>query len=220
MKKIGLILAVILVLGLSALNLKDMFSGIGKLPGGEKAKVVLDTMSGYDTAYAAVSSDITITVTCRYLSLTVAPSTWTIGVIDPGYVSYSSVTPGAIVVTNNGNATETFGLMVQNDGDDWTLDTTPPPGTDEVSLWGLFQTTAPIVDGDFINGTGATGDSITLTPNVPATTTRFSNAAGNGVAVPNTEARNLWLKLQAPADQAASRPLQTIVVRVTATSPI
>jgi len=156
-------------------------------------------------AQSASFGTITITVTCRYLSISISPGTYAFGIVNPSSINVSQ---GSNTVKNTGNAPETFAIKGANTAN-WTLQNNP--GTDQFELRAIFNSTMP-ASGDF-----GEEDRLT-TSSQPSTDTRF---AGNetGVSVENGSERHLWFRFSAPTGLSGPHPQQSIEVTVTAQAP-
>ena len=159
------------------------------------------------SAYAAQTADIQVTVTIRYLSVSVSPASYAFGIVDAG--SYT-IANSAIVVENDGNDTEDFRLQVTGNTGPWTvLELAGAPGNEEYKLMGLFNANQPIA-GNYTDN----ADAIYSSGTKDCGSTYFSGTQdGDDVAALGTV--NLWLRFGAPGTTAV-RTMQTITVQVTA----
>ena len=163
--------------------------------------------------YAAATADITVTVMIRSLSVVITSgSPWAIGTINAGI---PNVITTAIVVTNNGNAAETYQLKLTNPGT-WeaVLTDLTHGAAEKYQLGAIFQTTstAAPVEVDFVDT-----DDFVSTGYVTCSATVYAKATGSGVAVAAGGARDLWLYFHAPESTSVTTS-QTITITVNATA--
>lgn len=160
-------------------------------------------------ADAADTADITVTVTCRSLGVTVNPATWALGVVE---VDSSAVKGAAIVVTNTGNASETYQLKLTNSASWTAVQTDAALAAEKYQLGAIFQTTstAAPVEVDYVDS-----EDFVSTGYVSCTATVFAKTTGSGVNVAAAGARDLWLYFHAPPSTAATGE-QSITVTVKA----
>ena len=164
-----------------------------------------------EVIYAATqTADITVTVTCRKLSVSVSPSSYAFGNVNEGV---GTVATSAITVTNDGNATETFQLMLA-DPAGWTGDLTGTPAEDHYKLGGVIRATtdAAPVAGDFTDS-----EDYISTSYVSASSTVFAKTGdtSNGASVAAAAARKLWFYFFAPSYSTVGTE-QSITVTVKA----
>jgi len=134
------------------------------------------------------------------LSISVSPSTWGVGTVDKGTVQINT-SGNKINVTNNGNVAETFTLQIydEDDRDEWTHSSLKTgAGNNIYVLSGTFCATADSPTQTSFNETDS--EDVLTTTQQTATSTKFAYAGGsaNAVAVPLSEQRSLWLRLDMP----------------------
>ena len=164
-------------------------------------------LSMADIVYAAQTADITVTVTCRSLGVTITgdPVTWALGFVE---VDSEVVKSAAIVVTNSGNASETYQLML-TDPTNWAaVQTDAALAAEKYQLGAIFQTTATgaPVAADYVDS-----DDFVSTTYVTCTATKFAKTTGSGVNVPASGALDLWLYFHAPPSTAETGSKSIIV---------
>jgi hypothetical protein len=162
-----------------------------------------NTVSSPDTTNAPQILVVTLTVNAPALSISVSPTSWAVGIVATG-TNRISTPDSKISVTNDGNVTETFTLQIssqdnQSPPTNWTASASSAGAGDKVYvLSGIFcaQTDAPVA-GSF-NQT--IYNDVLTTNEVDATSNMFAYAEGttNGVAVPETVGRSLWLRFDSP----------------------
>ncbi|MEW6102900.1 MAG: hypothetical protein AB1630_03630, partial [bacterium] len=135
-------------------------------------------------AQCASFGTITLTVTCRYLSISISPDTYSFGIVDTNSTVTST---GSNTVKNDGNAPETFWLSGANTAN-WTLQNAP--GINQFSLYAIFNSTQP-ANNDF-----GSDDNLT-TSSQASTVSRFAGGE-NGVSVSNNSERHCWFRFAAP----------------------
>ena len=168
-------------------------------------------LSMADTVYAAQTADITVTVTCRMLSVGVSPGSYAFGAVNEGS---DTVASSAITVTNNGNVAETYQVKLTAVAG-WTAVQTGTPGANQYMLSAVFHTTGtPPIAGDF-----ADNDALS-TSYATSSDTAFAQddtppETGAGVAATNT--RSLWFKFYAPSSTTVGTE-QSITVTINATA--
>jgi hypothetical protein len=164
-----------------------------------------------DLADAAQTADITVTVTCRMLSVGVSPTSYAFGTVNEGS---NTLATSSITVTNNGNATETYQIKLTAVAG-WTAIQTGTPTTDQYMLSAIFHDTgtAPIVgdfaDNDALSTTYATSSVTVFAQDVTPPQT--------GVSVAAAATRNLWFKFYAPSATTVGTQ-QSITVTINATA--
>lgn len=149
-----------------------------------------------DLADAAETADITVTVTCRSLGVTVSPSSWALGLVE---ANSEAVKSAAIVVTNSGNASETYQLKL-TDPTVWAaVQTDAALAAEKYQLGAIFQTTATAapVAVDYVDSA-----DFVSTAYVTCTASVFAKTTGNGVNVAASGALDLWLYFRAPVSTA------------------
>jgi len=151
-----------------------------------------------DLADAADTANITVTVTCRSLSVTITgdPVTWALSLVEP---DSETVKSAAIVVTNSGNASETYQLKL-TDPTVWAaVQTDAALAAEKYQLGAIFQTTATAapVANDYVDSA-----DFVSTVYVTCTATVFAKTTGNGLNVAASGARDLWLYFRAPVSTA------------------
>lgn len=166
-----------------------------------------------DLADAAATADITVTVTCRSLGVTVTgdPVTWALGLVE---ADSEVVKSAAIVVTNSGNASETYELKLTNPSVWTAVQTDAALAAEKYQLGAIFQTTATAapVAVDYVDSA-----DFVSTGYVACTASVFAKATGNGLNVATSGARDLWLYFHAPPSTAETGQ-QSIIVTVKATA--
>lgn len=158
-----------------------------------------------DLADAADTADITVTVTCRSLGVTVNPTDWTIGFVE---ADSEAVKSAAIVVTNSGNASETYQLKL-TDPTVWNaVQTDAALAAEKYQLGAIFQTTATAapVAADYVDSADFVSTSY-----VTCTTTVFAKTIGSGVNVAASGLRDLWLYFHAPPSTAETAQKSILV---------
>jgi len=164
-----------------------------------------------DLVSAASTADITVTVTCRKLSVGVTPSSYAFGLVD---VISETVATTSIGVSNDGNVSEDFKLKL-TDPVGWTALQAGTPGTDQYILGAIFMTAAPVA-ADYIDS-----EDMLSTDYAEASTTVFAKntvepEGEKGYSVLASEARKLWFYFYAPALTTVGTE-QSITVTVEAT---
>jgi hypothetical protein len=162
-----------------------------------------------DLADAADTADITVTVTCRVLGVTVSPATWALGLVE---VNSEAVKSAAIVVTNSGNASETYQLKLTDPLVWAAVQTDATLAAEKYQLGAIFQTTATAapVAVDYVDS----ADFVSTTY-VTCTAAIFAKTIGSGVNVPASGLLDLWLYFRAPPSTAETAQ-KSIVVTVKA----
>jgi len=168
-------------------------------------------LSMADIVYAAQTADITVTVTCRSLGVTITgdPVTWALGFVE---VDSEVVKSAAIVVTNSGNASETYQLML-TDPTNWAaVQTDAALAAEKYQLGAIFQTTATgaPVAADYVDSFDFVSTGYVSCTTV-ATTGVFAKTTGDGVNVAASGARDLWLYFHAPPSTAETGSKSIIV---------
>ena len=172
------------------------------------------------------TADISITVTIQRLSVLVAGTPVAFGIITPGSEPVS--TP-KVVVTNDGNVTETYGLKLAYAGPLMigTVETppwTPAQSTDKFVLQALFtgddDPTSPAA-GDFGADPVPANDDVVTTVDHLASVTDFGFAppgsTATGAGVPVAGLRDLYFKYSAPSpDTVTGGAAQSITVTISA----
>jgi len=150
-------------------------------------------------------------ITNIVLSISINPKLWDIG---SAKVNSIVTMPKAnkIVVTNNGNITETFTLALMNPPG-WTAANVPARDTYAIS--GLFcAATAVPTENNFNKDSTLYEDVISTTPK-KATKTIFgyNNSVTNGASVPKGQGRALYLQFQSPTltDEQEEKNISIIV---------
>jgi len=162
-----------------------------------------------DLVSAADTADITVTVTCRSLGVTVDTATWPIGFVE---ANSEVVKAATIVVTNTGNASETYQLKLI-DPTVWNaVQTDAALAAEKYQLGAIFQTTATAapVAVDYVDSADFVSTSY-----VACTATVFAKTIGSGVNVAASGLRDLWLYFRAPPSTAETAA-KSIVVTVKA----
>ncbi len=169
---------------------------------------IFTSRAPYDV-YAASSGNVTVTVTIENVSVSLSGTSWDIGTIAAGQTVQMSEASD-ITVTNNGNVTESFTLMLSNPPG-WTAGSNA--GADVYVMKGLFvgATDAPAPT-DF----GA-NDVITTTSQT-ASPTVFGAFSSTGNSVPASSSADLWLQFTAPTSTTVVTS-QSIVITIGATVP-
>ena len=168
-------------------------------------------LSMADTGYAAQTADITVTVTCRMLSVSVSPSSYAFGTVNEGS---DTVSTSSITVTNNGNAAETYQIKLTAVSG-WTAVQTGTPGADEYMLSAIFHTTGtPPIVGDFADNDALSTSYGTCSATVFA---QDDTPPETGASVSATDTRNLWFKFYAPSSTTVGTE-QSITVTINATA--
>lgn len=163
-------------------------------------------------ANAADTANITVTVTCRKLSVGVSPGSYAFGTVNE---ASNTIATSSITVTNDGNGAETYQIKLTAVAG-WTAIQTGTPTTDQYMLSAIFHTTtpaAPIVgdfaDNDALSTTYATSSVTVLAQDTTPTETGLSVAA--------LATRNLWFKFYAPSTTTVGTE-QSITVTINATA--
>jgi len=169
--------------------------------------VMMGVMLLGGVAYGAQSADITITVTCQVLSVSVSPNAYDFGVVIPGAITNSA---SAITVTNDGNVNEKYGLQA-TDTANWSL-VSGVPSTDQFRLLAKFASTRPATY-DY----STANDVLTVSKQVCDGTIFATDAANDGYDVASEGVQDLWFRFDAPSDTAITTQ-QTITVTLTAES--
>ena len=163
-----------------------------------------------DIVSAAQTADITVTVTCRKLSVGVSPNTYAFGTVNEGS---ETVAATAITVTNDGNVNEDFEAKLTNPTG-WTAIQSLTPGTDQYILGAMFKAIAPVV-ADYDDA-----EDMLSTTYVEASILIFALDAGaigeKGYSVAAAATRNLWLYFYAPsATTVGTQQSITVTLRAT-----
>jgi subtilisin family serine protease len=147
------------------------------------------------------------------LSLTVSPSSWPIGTLDPGSTTQSTEADD-ITVINDGTIVETFSLRITSISGGWTAGLSP--GSEQFVMKGLFCGFLDQPDADLFKN-----DDIILmgSPSI-ASDTQFGDVtlSDNAMSVDPSTSVDLWLQFQAPTDTTETTG-QTIVITVGAHAP-
>lgn len=155
------------------------------------------------SVWAVNPATISVTVTIQNLSVSAT------GPIAFGTVTASSqtVSGSASTVTNDGNITETYSLMLANPGT-WLAVQAAPFAAEEYALSAQFNSSAPAA-GSFVYA-----DHALSTASVASSVTKF---AGNqtGLSVAASATRSLWFRFNAPTSTSITAQ-QTITVTITA----
>ena len=151
-------------------------------------------------AQAALTADISVTVTVTSVSVT-ATATKALGAV---LVGSTTLSVGAVTVTNNGNVAETFSLKLTNPSG-WTAVITAP-GSEEYRLSAMFNSDNA--------GTYVPANHSLTTSSVASTGTVFAGDE-TGAAVAAAATRSLWFKFEAPSATSTTTQ-QAITVTVTA----
>ena len=151
-----------------------------------------------DLASAAQTADITVTVTCRSLSVTITgdPVTWALSLVEADSETVKST---AIVVTNSGNGSETYQLKLTDPAVWAAVQTDAALAAEKYQLGAIFQTTstaAPVAN-DYVDSA-----DFVSTGYVACTATVFAKSVGDGLNVAVSGARDLWLYFRAPPSTA------------------
>jgi hypothetical protein len=175
------------------------------LTGGLIGLLIANSVNAADTA------DITVTVTCRMLSVGVNPSSYAFGAVNE---SSETVASSEITVTNNGNVTEDLEVKLTDPGG-WTALQSGTPGEDQYILGAIFRTSAPTTD-DYDDS-----EDMLSTSYVESTTAIFAKDGDSddqkGFNVAASGTRNLWFYFFAPsATTVATQQSITVTVRATA----
>jgi hypothetical protein len=164
-----------------------------------------------DLVSAASTADITVTVTCRLLSVSIDPGTYAFGTVSE---SSKTVASTSIGVTNNGNVNEDFELKLTNNTS-WTLKQSGVTGENEFISGAIFKTTAPST-GDYLDDE----DMLIKDTYVEAGASIFAvNGDGlevKGYSVAAAAGRKLWLYFYAPSSStSAAEQSFTVTIRAT-----
>jgi hypothetical protein len=189
---------------------------------GANGETSLDsTASGTVNRMARVAASFTQFV--PILSISVSPSTWTVGTVDEGTVQIST-SGNKIGVTNNGNVVETFTLQIydEDDKDEWTHSSLKNgAGNNIYVLSGIFCATTDSPTQASFNETDS--EDVLTTTQQTATSTKFAYAGGsdNAEAVPVDEQRSLWLRLDMPTAVSGTYAYEqhTVTVRINCQQP-
>lgn len=164
-----------------------------------------------DLVFAAQTADITVTVTCRKLSVSVSPSAYAFGTVNEGS---ETVATSAITVTNDGNVNEDYEAKLTNPGG-WTAIQAGTPGVDQYILGAIFKTNAPTT------GNYDDNEDMLSTSYVEATALIFALDADpdaqKGFNVAASATRNLWFYFFAPSSTTVGTQ-QSITVTLRATA--
>lgn len=160
---------------------------------------------------AAQTADITVTVTCRKLSVGVSPGLYGFGPVNEGSETVAST---AITVTNDGNVNEDFEAKLTVVAG-WTAIQSGTPSVDEYILGAMFKSTAPATT-DYDDS-----EDMLSTSFVEASALIFALDAGaageKGYNVAATGTRNLWFYFFAPSSTSVGTE-QSITVTLRATA--
>ncbi|MDI7258430.1 MAG: hypothetical protein QME90_00765 [Thermodesulfobacteriota bacterium] len=162
-------------------------------------------------AYAVSSGNVTVTVTIQNLSVSLSgATTWDLGTIPTSSVK-TMTSLEKIIVTNDGNVTESFTLSLTNPSG-WAAGSTA--GFNTYVMKGLFvSTTDNPLPADF----GADGNDVIETGIKTATDVNFGKTgSANGASVPSTAGSNsraLWLQFSAPTSTSATTA-QSITITI------
>lgn len=164
-----------------------------------------------DLADALQTADITVTVTCRNLSVGVSPSGYDFLTVNEGS---ETVATSAIVVTNNGNGSEDFEAKLTAVAG-WTAIQAGVPGVDQYILGAIFKTAAPTT------ANYDDSEDMLSTSYVEASALIFAldgdTEIQKGFNVAAAATRNLWFYFYAPSTTTVGTPqLITVTVRATA----
>ncbi|MBL7174696.1 MAG: S8 family serine peptidase [Desulfobacteraceae bacterium] len=147
------------------------------------------------------------------LSLTVSPSSWPIGTVDPGSTTQSTEA-NDITIINDGTIVEAFSLCITSISGGWAAGLSP--GSEQFVMKALFC--------GFLDEPGADlfkDDDIILmgSPSI-ASDTQFGDLtlSDNAMSVDPSTSVDLWLQFQAPTDTTETTE-QTIVITVGAHAP-
>jgi len=177
-----------------------------------------DIYNGASTSYmdnASVASNSLLV-----LSISVSPSTWTVGTVATGTVQMSSAA-NKISVTNNGSVTETFTLKIADEDDkgEWTHSSlTNGAAANVYVLSGIFCAGINVPAQDSFNQAG--NNDVLTTIRQTATATQFAYVEGTatGENVSADDGRSLWLRLDTPT-AGLGRVAHKITVRVGCIQP-
>lgn len=169
------------------------------------------SLSIVDLISAASTADITVTVTCRNLSVGVSPGSYAFGTVNEGSETVAST---AITVTNDGNVNEDFEAKLTVVAG-WTAVQSGTPSTDQYILGAMFKSTAPATT-DYDDA-----EDMISTSYVEASATVFALDAGavgeKGYSVAAAGTRNLWFYFFAPsATTVGTQQSITVTLRATA----
>ena len=167
-----------------------------------RAILLAAIVSAASVANAAVSDQITVTVTIQNLSVAAT------GDIAFGAVTTSSATvsTGSTSVQNDGNITETFSLDL-TDPTVWTAVQAAPSAAEEYALLAQFNATQPGV------GTFTYVDHALSTTSTASSASQFAGDQ-TGLSVPSGGTRILWFRFNAPVSTGETTE-KTIVVTIT-----
>jgi hypothetical protein len=165
--------------------------------------VATNTITSPDATNSPQTFVATLTVNAPVMSISVSRTSWAVGMVATG-TNKISTPANKISVTNDGNVTETFTLRIssqdkQSPPTNWTASASSTGAGDRIYvLSGIFCAEAVVPVAESFNQTIY---NVVLTTNeVNATSNMFSYAEGttNGVAVPETAGRSLWLRFDSP----------------------
>ena len=169
--------------------------------------------------------DLNVTVTVQSTWIAASNRDNGTSTVPLGNVQAGSQTVGTvpISVTNAGNVTETYTLVIQDSPVGWTPVLTGTPVSEEYKLSGMFRAPASAApqttdydDNDaFAVGTSsktADGDNVLGLP------ADGSGAGAKGYQMTDGSNVNLWLKFHAPESTAVTGE-QTVVVRISGQTP-
>jgi len=148
------------------------------------------------------------------LGVSVSPDAWDIGIVEDGSVT-TMTSEESITVTNNGNVSEVFTLKVTDTGGTWSVGTTYTGNTHNTFvIGGIFASTSDtIVANDFIEDPNYDVIITEGEKSAGAKTFTCENSSENGVDVPVSGERALWLQFKAPTT-TSTFDKQNIVIMV------
>jgi hypothetical protein len=173
--------------------------------------VGLLSLARADLVSAASTADITVTVTCRLISVGVTPSSYAFGTVNELSETVASTSIG---ISNNGNVNEDFELKLTNPAG-WTAIQSGTPSTDQFICGGIFKSTAATT-ADYVDS-----EDMISTSYVEATANIFALNSGDagekGYSVAAAGSRYLWLYFFAPSLTTVSTQ-QSITVTIRASA--
>ena len=171
--------------------------------------------------------NLNVTVTIQQVQITASnrdtgTDTVALGTVLSGA---DTVVSAPISVTNSGNVTETYSLVIPSEPNGtWSSVASGTPGSEQYKLSGVFRAAAAAVPatGDYDVGDNdgfAVGTSKTANgADILAVSADGGGAGTKGYQMATTSNVNLWLKFHAPSSTVITTE-QTVVVRISAQTP-
>ncbi|MCX5699188.1 MAG: hypothetical protein NTX01_05785 [Candidatus Omnitrophica bacterium] len=147
-------------------------------------------------ALVSLTQQGTWIIVAQTLSISVNPKLWSIGSVAANSTVILSQA-NKITVTNDGSGPETFELKLINPPG-WTASTTP--GQEKYVLSGIFCNANELPQRNNFNQDISANEDVIATESKKATNTVFSysQSTANGVAVPRSGVRSLYLQFKSP----------------------